>query len=105
VCESEKGKNETVKGIRGVGCGKLWGVNPLGPQKIFLPRQTHANSVALWSSHANSANFAIGVRLQDQFFKVFHFCCKCICTTTICNNHKNTYKTGCASQQELVLRP
>ena len=74
MCESEKGKNETVKGIRGVGCGKLRGVNPLGPQKNFLPRQTHANSVALWSSHANSEKYANSVRLQDQFFKVFHFC-------------------------------
>lgn len=102
MCESEKGKNETVKGIRGVGCGKLRGVTPLGPTKIFPSRQNHAISVALWSSHANSEKYANGVRLQDQFFKVFHSACKCICTTTICNKHKNTYKTGCASQQELV---
>jgi hypothetical protein len=73
VCESEKGKNETVKGIRGVGCGKLRGVTPLGPTKIFPLRQNHAISVALWSSHANSEKYANGVRLQDQFFKVVSF--------------------------------
>jgi hypothetical protein len=73
VCESEKRKNETVKGIRRVGCGKLRGVTPLGPQIFFPSRQNYAISAALWSFHANNEKYANGVRLQDQFFKVVSF--------------------------------
>jgi hypothetical protein len=101
VCEKEK---KNVKGEKMGSFEKLWGDNPLGPKKNFHLRQTCAISVALWSFHANSAQYANGVRFQDQFFKVFYFCFLCLCTTTICNKHKNTYKTGCTSQKELVLR-
>jgi hypothetical protein len=68
VCEKEK---KNVKGEKMGSFEKLWGDNPLGPKKKFHLRQTCAISVALWSFHANSAQYANGVRFQDQFFKVF----------------------------------
>jgi hypothetical protein len=73
LCVScEKRSCETVKGNKN-GLWEVKGSYSPRPTKFFLLRQTYAISVALWSFHANSEIYAIGVELQDQFFKVVSF--------------------------------